>query len=73
MSMQITAFFMFTSSINPFNLYIFLPNYKIILYHIITLTTLFLRDIKIDYIGKLSNHTNVINALMFLDSLKILN
>ena len=72
LSMQIAAFFMFVSSINPINLYIFLPHYKIIFYHIITFLTLFLRDIKLESLGHLSNHTNLINVLMFLDTLKVI-
>ena len=72
LSMQIAAFFLFVSSITPFNLYLFLPHYKIILYHMITLSTLFLRDIKLESVGNLSNHTNLINLLMVLDTIKII-
>ena len=70
LSMQIIGFFLFLMNVNPMNLYFFLPNYKIVTYHIITLLTLFLRDIKLQYMGNLSRHTNIINLLMFVDTLK---
>ena len=72
-SMQIIAAFVFLATISPFNLYFILPQYKVIVYHIILFIGLLIKDVKTDILGKLSNHTYLINFFMFLDTLRVLN
>jgi len=72
LSMQIIGAFIFFININPFNIYFILPNYKIIVYHIIIFISLLIRDVKSNILGRFSNHTNIIKFFMFLDTLKIL-
>ena len=72
-SMQIAAAYLFLASINPLSLYLYLPNFKIIIYHLVILIGSLIKDIKLENLGYVSYHTYVINFFMLLDVLKVLN
>ena len=72
-SMQIAAAYLFLASINPLSIYLYLPQFKIIIYHLILLIGSLIKDVKLENLGYISYHTNVINFFMILDVLKVLN
>lgn len=72
-SMQIAAAYLFLACINPLSVYLYLPQFKIIIYHFIILIGSLIKDVKLENFGYLSYHTYVINFFMLLDVLKVLN
>lgn len=69
-SMQIAAAYLLSSC---FISYLYLPHFKIIIYHLFILIGSLIKDIKIENFGYISYHTYVINFFMVLDMLKVMN
>ena len=71
--MQIAAGYLFLACIPSLGVYLYLPQFKIIIYHLIILIGSIIKDVRLENLGPVSYHTNVINFLMIMDVLKILN
>jgi len=69
---QIIGAFVILATLTPLSMYLFIPIYKIIVYHLFLFITLMIRDVKLENIGAVKNHTNIINLLMIIDTIKFL-